>query len=70
MNFPNYDAIEAISSINISSQALQQQALPFFSQPMQQGEQHDLQRLEIIKIQAEKIKENADKILQSLLLSK
>jgi vacuolar-type H+-ATPase subunit B/Vma2 len=61
--FPNYDAIEAISNINISSQALQQQALPLFSG---QDVEKKKEQIEVIRKQAKKLKDNADFILQNL----
>lgn len=69
-NFPNYDAIEAVSSINIESQALQQQAVAFFSIPESQvSETQKAERIkqaELIKVLAEKLKQNAEKILEAL----
>lgn len=66
MSFPNYNAIEAVSSINISSQALQQQAVSFFSQVTEKNNQLMEQQHEIIRSQAEKIKKSADVILEAL----
>ena len=67
MTFPNYDAIEAISSINIASQALQQQAVPLFSNSESNAKTEEyIERVEVIRTQAEKLKQCADKILKFL----
>jgi hypothetical protein len=70
MTFPNYEAIEAISSINIASQALQQQAIPLFSNPVELKKDdinsEEYKRIEVVRTQAEKLKLYAESILNFL----
>lgn len=69
-NFPNYDAIEAVSGINIESQALQKQAVEFFLIPENQVSETQKfsrnEQAEVIQVLAEKLKANAEKILEAL----
>lgn len=70
MRIPNYEAIEAISIINIASQSLQHLAVHIFSTIPDlkniNTESEEYKQIILIQTQTKKLRDNADKILSYL----